>query len=553
MTPTQSHSEHGQLHLEEPLGTPPYIADLLREMSDNSHQTVSGISSPYTADLAGGMRECGNGPLSSQYSLQEVFDIRHEFPNEQSKLYENTGFRANGFTVFDTTQPSMTHHLPPSASGYLDDEFLLPHGIIATAVDHRSGQFNQYQMGPVESIHTAVRGFEWDTTSDLPSSGDLHVDAPNSLDRPVMTFVAYEALVQMDGSVLLPTQPLTLELGFPDSASRQSQPPEVSSYSTYPSPEGPSKSALVQFTRPTPVKRKRAIGPAHSLISTSLGSSSGKDASQQDLTHDSMCHADTMISAAVPPSWGSGILWCDACDRSGALDNVYQKLFIWLMRQLGCDNEDRKWRIFQKEYRVSKKSGVGVIIAGANNRHAVASFITLCCYACYIQHDCSCSNVKKMKANGFEGNRLPRRTINQCYETIRRIDDSKWKRLSKEDLPPTSEQRRNRACNDLSRYSPAESMSMQTMGFNRSIPSGGLLTDTFVDCRSLSLGRKGSRDDTDTSLACPPLCSPRFVLPKPSVMVRCTAETMRSGSLALSVSCRPSTCCAVKSPKRRAG
>jgi hypothetical protein len=368
-----------------------------------------------------------------------------------------------------------------------------------------------------------------------------------------MTFVEDEAPVQMNSSVLPPTQPLTLELGFPDSASWQSQPPEVSSYSTRPRTEGPSKSALVQFTRPTPIKRKRATGPAHSVISTSLGFSSGKDASQQDLTHDFMCHADTMISAAVPPSWGSGILWCGACDRSGALDNVYQKLFIWLMRQLGFDNEDRKWRIFQKEYHVSKKSGVGVIIAGANNRHAVASFITLCCYACYIQHDCSCSNVEKMKANGFEGNRFPRRNINQCYEAIHRIEDSKWKRLSKEDLPPTSEQRRKRACNDLSRYSPAESLSMQTMGFNRSIPSGGLITDTFVDCRSLGLGKKGTRDDTDTSLTYYPPCSSRVVLPKPSVMVRITAEKMRSRSLALSVSCRPSTCCAVNSPKRSAG
>jgi hypothetical protein len=294
-------------------------------------------------------------------------------------------------------------------------------------------------------------------------------------------------------------------------------------------------------------------GPEDSKIGASSAFSFGEQAPQQDLTNESTCHAETIVPAAILPAWGSGILWCSACNRNGALDNVYQMLFIWLMRQLGFDHEDRKWRIFQKGYHVAKKSDLGSIIAGANNRHAVASFIALCCYACYIQHDCSCSSIEKMKANGFEGDRLPRRTINQCYETIRRIDDSKWKRLSKEDLPPTSEQRRKRACNDLSRYSPAESMSMQTMGFNRSIPSGGLLTDTFVDCRSLSLGRKGTRNDTDTSLACPPLCSPRFVLPKPSIMVQCTAETMRSGSLALSVSCRPSTCCAVKSPKRRAG
>jgi hypothetical protein len=513
------HSQRGQTPLGEPPDTAPYIAELFSEMLNDGHPTVTDISSQHTADLAGGMRECGNGSASSHCPMQEVFDTTYEFAHDPSRLYENTEFRANGFTVYDTTQPSITHHLPPSASGYLDDEFLLPHGIIATAVDHRSGQFNHHQMGPVESIHTAVRGFESDTTSYLHSSGHLHINTPYSPDWPVMTAAGNDSSVQADDSVLLPIQLWIPELGVPDSASWKSQPPEVSSYSTYPRPEGPSKSALVQFTRPTPIKRKRAIGPAHSVISTSLGFSSGKDASQQDLTHDSMCHADTMISAAVFPSWGSGILWCGACDRSGALDNVYQKLFIWLMRQLGFDNEDRKWRIFQKEYRVSKKSGVGVIIAGANNRHAVASFITLCCYACYIQHDCSCSNVEKMKANGFEGDRLPRRTINQCYETIRRIDDSKWKRLSKEDLPPTSEQRRKRACNDLSRYSPAESMSMQTMGFNRSIPSGGLLTDTFVDCRSLSLGKKGTRNDTDTSLACPPLCSPRFVLPKPSVMV----------------------------------
>lgn len=206
MNATQPHPQQTQLPIEDP-GTPPYIAKLLSEMSRVDHETLSDNSSRYTVDLAGGMRECDNGSFSSQCPMQEVFDTTYDFAHDHSRLYGNSGFHANGFTVFDTTQPSITHHLPPSASGYLDEEFLLPHGIIATAVDHRSGQFNQYQMGPVESIHTAVRGFEWDTTSDLPSSGDLHVDAPNSLDRPVMTFVAYEALVQMDGSVLLPTQP----------------------------------------------------------------------------------------------------------------------------------------------------------------------------------------------------------------------------------------------------------------------------------------------------------------------------------------------------------
>jgi hypothetical protein len=160
MTSTQPHSQHGQLSLEEPPGTPSYIAELLNEMSRDDHEKVSDISSQDTVDLAGGIGEYDIGPASSQYPMQEVFDTTHEFANDQSKLYGNTGFRANGFTVFDTTQPSITHYLPATASGYLGDDLKFSHWNIATPVSHRSGQLNHHQMGPVESIHTAVRGFE---------------------------------------------------------------------------------------------------------------------------------------------------------------------------------------------------------------------------------------------------------------------------------------------------------------------------------------------------------------------------------------------------------
>jgi hypothetical protein len=160
MTSTQSYSEHGQLPLQEPPGTPPYITELFREMSSEGHPTVTDISSQYTADLADGVWECGNVPASSHCPMQEVFDTTYDFAHDQSRLYGNSGFRANGFTVFDTTQPSITHYLPATASGYLGDDLKFSHWNIATPVSHRSGQLNHHQMGPVESIHTAVRGFE---------------------------------------------------------------------------------------------------------------------------------------------------------------------------------------------------------------------------------------------------------------------------------------------------------------------------------------------------------------------------------------------------------
>lgn len=80
-----------------------------------------------------------------------------------------------------------------------------------------------------------------------------------------------------------------------------------------------------------------------------------------------------------------------------------------------------------------------VVVAGASNQQAVASFIALCCYACYNQHRCSCPEVEKMKTNGFICDRSVRRTIDECYKAILEIDDSKWK-CSEQTLPLTSKQ-----------------------------------------------------------------------------------------------------------------
>jgi hypothetical protein len=255
MTSTQSYSEHGQLPLQEPPGTPPYITELFREMSSEGHPTVTDISSQYTADLADGVWECGNVPASSHCPMQEVFDTTYDFAHDQSRLYGNSGFRANGFTVFDTTQPSITHHLSPSASGYLNDEFLLPHGTIETPVDHRSGRFNQYHMGRVDSIYTAVPESGWDTISYLYNSGHLHVDTTYSLDWPIMT---NDSSVQADDSILLSTQFCNPGLGISGNASRQSQPQEISWCPPFPRPVVEPNVAISQADRRVSTKRKRA-------------------------------------------------------------------------------------------------------------------------------------------------------------------------------------------------------------------------------------------------------------------------------------------------------
>jgi hypothetical protein len=131
-------------------------------------------------------------------------------------------------------------------------------------------------------------------------------------------------------------------------------------------------------------------------------------------TQVSTCHVETVVPADSPPSWGSGILWCDDCNSNRALDNNHQELLVWLMRHLGFDDEESKWGIFQNH--ITKKSGVMVVVTGASNQQAVASFIALCCYACYNQHRCSCREVEKIIANGFSSDHLTRRTINECYQ-----------------------------------------------------------------------------------------------------------------------------------------
>jgi hypothetical protein len=254
MTSTQP--QYNQLPLEEPPGTPPYIAELLGEMSRVDHETVSDNSSQYTVDLAGGMRECGNGPASFQNSMQEILDTTYGFAYDQSRLYENTGFRANGFTVFDTTQPSITHHLPPSVSGYPNDELLLPHGNFATPVDDLLGQLDPYHMQPVASIYTTVPGYDT-----ITYTGDLVVDAPYSLDWPIMTSAGNSSSVQADDSVLLSTQFWNPGLGMPDSASWLSQPVGTTSCFTNPRPMVPSINVVSQTDRRVSTKRKRATCP----------------------------------------------------------------------------------------------------------------------------------------------------------------------------------------------------------------------------------------------------------------------------------------------------
>jgi hypothetical protein len=222
-------------------------------MSDNSHQTVSGISSQYIADLADGMRECGNSSASSHCPTQEVSDTTYEFALDQSRLYGNTGFPVNGFTVFDATQPSITHHLPPSASGYPNDEFRLPHGKFATPVDDLLGQLDPYHMQPVASIYTTVP--EYDT---ITYTGDLDVNAPYSLDRPVMIAAGDGSSVKADNSVLLSTQLCNPELGISGNASRQSQPQEISWCPTFPRPVVEPNIAISQTHGRLSTKRKRA-------------------------------------------------------------------------------------------------------------------------------------------------------------------------------------------------------------------------------------------------------------------------------------------------------
>lgn len=234
-----------------------------------------------------------------------------------------------------------------------------------------------------------------------------------------------------------------------------------------------------------------AGGPEHSEIRTSLAFSFDEQAPQQNLTHESTCHAVVMVPAAIPPTWGSGILWCDECNSNRALDNDHQELLVWLMRQLGFDDEESKWGIFQNH--IAKKSGVMVVVDGANNQQAVASFIALCCYACYNQHRCSCLEVEKMKTNGFICNRFARRTINECYKAILEINDSKWKCPLEQALPPTSKQSERLDCTVLSAYSPEDSMGVPITDYT-SRP----FTDGDFDGGSSSLGRNASRPDANT-------------------------------------------------------
>jgi hypothetical protein len=248
MNATQPHPQQTQLPIEDP-GTPPYIAKLLSEMSRVDHETLSDNSSRYTVDLAGGMRECDNGSFSSQCPMQEVFDTTYDFAPYQSRLYGNSGFRANGFTVFDTTQPSITHHLPPSASGYLDDDFPFPHGNFATPVDDLLGRLDPYHMQPVASIYTTVPGY-----NTITYTGDLDVNAPYSLDRPVITAAGNGSSVQADDSVLLSTQFWRM----PDSASWLSQPVETTPCSANPRPMVPRNDAVSQTDRRVSTKRKQA-------------------------------------------------------------------------------------------------------------------------------------------------------------------------------------------------------------------------------------------------------------------------------------------------------
>lgn len=244
MTPTQPYLQHDRLSLEEPPGTPQYIAELFSEMS---RDTVSNISSQHTVDALGGtVSGDGDTPTAPWWSTQEQFHTVEEQGSPPLGYDALNGFHADDSIVFNITQPCISYYPTSDGVGYLSH---LPHENIATPVDHLSGR---YQMGPVDSIYTAVPA-----TSYLDYTAKFHVGAPYSLDRPVVISAGDDSFEYADSSILLPTL-WTPELRLPDDASWQSQPVKTTPSSTYPRSMVPPNDAVSQTDGRVSTKRKRA-------------------------------------------------------------------------------------------------------------------------------------------------------------------------------------------------------------------------------------------------------------------------------------------------------